>query len=246
MTFPDAIEILNPDDTHKRPKGSANWPGVEGRTDRAPVPAQAGAWGSILPAVWSFMLAARARGVGTVWTTAQGPLERELAKVLGVPFEEVILAAFIPLAFTLGTDFKPAPRIPRKEVLHWEPRARLPGRPDPRAAWQADRTHTEVPSPHRSRDKSAGPGVRSCRKPWPSRVWWVSVVGTDDGRVSAASEQHAQARPDSGCCGDVAGRALAMSRYEVLAPHLHERVPLARLAADEGDERPRPPGGREP
>ncbi|MGW4471072.1 nitroreductase family protein [Nonomuraea sp. NPDC004354] len=95
-------------------------PGVEGRTDHAPVAVQAGAWGSILPAVWSFMLAARARGLGTVWTTAQGPLERELAKVLGVPYEEVMLAAFIPLAFTLGTDFKPAPRIPRKEVLHWE------------------------------------------------------------------------------------------------------------------------------
>ncbi|MEV1174531.1 nitroreductase family protein [Nonomuraea sp. NPDC049784] len=95
-------------------------PGVEGRTERAPVAVQAGAWGSILPAVWSFMLAARARGLGTVWTTAQGPLERELAKVLGVPYEEVMLAAFIPLAFTIGTDFKPAPRIPREEVLHWD------------------------------------------------------------------------------------------------------------------------------
>ncbi|WP_433430224.1 nitroreductase family protein [Nonomuraea sp. CA-141351] len=95
-------------------------PGVEGRTERAPVAVQAGAWGSILPAVWSFMLAARARGLGTVWTTAQGPLERELAEVLGVPYEEVMLAAFIPLAFTIGTDFKPAPRIPREEVLHWD------------------------------------------------------------------------------------------------------------------------------
>lgn len=95
-------------------------PGVEGRTDRAPVAVQAGAWGSILPAVWSFMLAARARGLGTTWTTAQAPLERELAEVLGVPYEEVMLAAFIPLAFTVGTDFKPAPRIPREEVLHWD------------------------------------------------------------------------------------------------------------------------------
>ncbi|MEV4395691.1 nitroreductase family protein [Nonomuraea sp. NPDC049607] len=95
-------------------------PGVEGRTDRRPVAEQAGTWGSILPAVWSFMLAARARGLGTVWTTAQAPLERELAGVLGVPYEEVMLAAFIPLAFTLGTDFRPAPRIPREEVLHWD------------------------------------------------------------------------------------------------------------------------------
>nr|WP_240972460.1 nitroreductase family protein [Nonomuraea sp. FMUSA5-5] len=95
-------------------------PGIEGRTDHAPVTEQAGTWGSILPAVWSFMLAARARGLGTVWTSAQAPLECELSEILGVPYEEVMLAAFIPLAFTLGTDFKPAPRIPREEVLHWQ------------------------------------------------------------------------------------------------------------------------------
>ncbi|MEV5754360.1 nitroreductase family protein [Actinoallomurus sp. NPDC052308] len=94
-------------------------PAVEGRTDRASVLDQSMTWGSILPAVWSFMLAARARGLGTVWTTAQGPRERELAKALGVPSDEVMLAAFIPLAYTIGTDFKPARRIPRDEVLHW-------------------------------------------------------------------------------------------------------------------------------
>ncbi|MFJ2645643.1 nitroreductase family protein [Streptomyces sp. NPDC087420] len=95
-------------------------PAVEGRTDGASALDQSMTWGSILPAVWSFMLAARARGLGTVWTTAHGPLERELADVLGVPYEEVMLAAFLPLAFTLGTDFGPAHRIPREEVLHWE------------------------------------------------------------------------------------------------------------------------------
>lgn len=95
-------------------------PAVEGRTDRASVLEQSMTWGSILPAVWSFMLAARARGLGTVWTTAQGPLERELAEVLGVPHREVMLAAFVPLAFTLGTDFRPARRVPREQVLHWD------------------------------------------------------------------------------------------------------------------------------
>jgi nitroreductase len=95
-------------------------PAVEGRTDGASALDQSMTWGSILPAVWSFMLAARARGLGTVWTTAQGPLERELADALGVPYDEVMLAAFLPLAFTLGTDFRPAHRIPREEVLHWE------------------------------------------------------------------------------------------------------------------------------
>ncbi|MQY29281.1 nitroreductase family protein [Nocardia aurantia] len=95
-------------------------PAVEGRTDGATVSEQAGTWGSILPAVWSFMLAARARGLGTVWTTAQAPLERELADILHVPYDKVMLAAFIPLAYTIGTDFRPAQRIPRDQVLHWD------------------------------------------------------------------------------------------------------------------------------
>ena len=47
-------------------------PAVEGRTDQASAHEQSMTWGSILPAVWSFMLAARARGLGTVWTTAHG------------------------------------------------------------------------------------------------------------------------------------------------------------------------------
>lgn len=94
-------------------------PAVEGRTDWAGVQDQAMTWGSILPAAWSFMLAARARGLGTVWTTAHAPVERELAALLGVPYDDVMLAAFIPLAYTIGTDFRPARRIPRDEVLHW-------------------------------------------------------------------------------------------------------------------------------
>jgi len=94
-------------------------PAVEGRTDRASVQDQSMTWGSILPAVWSFMLAARARGLGTVWTTAQAPLEQKLAELLRVPYREVMLAAFLPLAYTVGTDFRPARRIPREEVLHW-------------------------------------------------------------------------------------------------------------------------------
>ncbi|WP_245627718.1 nitroreductase family protein [Actinomadura oligospora] len=95
-------------------------PAIEGRTDRASAAVQSGTWGSILPAAWSFMLAARARGLGTTWTNAQGPLERELAATLGVPYKDVMLAAFIPLAYTIGTDFKPAPRVPRDQVLRWD------------------------------------------------------------------------------------------------------------------------------
>ncbi|MFJ4799014.1 nitroreductase family protein [Kitasatospora purpeofusca] len=95
-------------------------PCVEGRTEGLSVTHQAGTWGSILPAAWSFMLAARERGLGTVWTTGNLPLEREFAQELGIPYPEVMQAAFIPVAYTLGTDFRPARRIPRAQVLHWD------------------------------------------------------------------------------------------------------------------------------
>jgi nitroreductase len=95
-------------------------PCVEGRTDRAPVVVQASRWGSIIPAAWSFMLAARARGLGTVWTTFHLRQEREAAELLGIPFDEVMQAALIPVAYTLGTDFKPAARHPLDTMVHWE------------------------------------------------------------------------------------------------------------------------------
>ena len=84
-----------------------------------PSAAQAGMWGSILPAVWSFMLAARARGLGTSWTTLHLLHEQEAAQVLGIPYEKVTQAAMIPVAHTLGTDFKPGPRRPLDQILHW-------------------------------------------------------------------------------------------------------------------------------
>jgi nitroreductase len=80
---------------------------------------QAGAWGSILPAVWSFMLAARARGLGTCWTTVHLNYEQEAAEALGIPFAKVTQAALIPVAYTLGgTDFKPAARVPLASIVH--------------------------------------------------------------------------------------------------------------------------------
>ena len=95
-------------------------PCVEGRTDRAPVVVQASRWGSIIPAAWSFMLAARARGLGTVWTTFHLRQEREAAEILGIPFDAVMQAALIPVAYTLGTGFKPAARHPLDTMVHGE------------------------------------------------------------------------------------------------------------------------------
>jgi nitroreductase len=95
-------------------------PCVEGRTDHAPVVVQASRWGSIIPAAWSFMLAARARGLGSVWTTFHLRHEREAAELLGIPFDEVMQAALIPIAYTVGTDFRPAARAPLDTMVHWD------------------------------------------------------------------------------------------------------------------------------
>jgi nitroreductase len=94
-------------------------PCVWGRVDNLVPVEQAGVWGSILPATWSFMLAARARGLGTCWTTVHLYYEQEAAEVLGIPYDRVAQAGLIPVAYTLGTDFKPAPRIPMESIVHW-------------------------------------------------------------------------------------------------------------------------------
>jgi nitroreductase len=95
-------------------------PCIRGRLDGTSTLVQAGSWGSILPAVWSFMLAARARGLGTSWTTLHLYFERETAEVLGIPYEKITQAALIPVAYTIGEDFKPAPRESLDSVLHWD------------------------------------------------------------------------------------------------------------------------------
>lgn len=78
---------------------------------------QAGLWGSLLPAAWSYMLAARTRGLGTAWTTLHLAYEREAAEVLGLP-DNVRQGALIPTAHTIGTSFRPAEREPVENVMH--------------------------------------------------------------------------------------------------------------------------------
>jgi nitroreductase len=95
-------------------------PCIEGRTENMPFLRQAVTWGSILPATWSFMLAARARGLGTAWTSLHLVYEREAAAVLGIPYEQVMQVALIPVAHTIGTEFKPGPRMPREQRVHWD------------------------------------------------------------------------------------------------------------------------------
>lgn len=89
-----------------------------GRAESGGALGQASQYGSLLPAAWSFMLAARARGLGTAWTTLHLMFEQEAAKVLGIPFEQVTQTALIPVAYTKGTDFKAGARKPLEPVLH--------------------------------------------------------------------------------------------------------------------------------
>jgi len=76
-------------------------------------------WGSILPAVWNFMLALRSRGLGSAWTTIHLLREREMAELLGIPFETHVQAGLFPIAHTLGTRFRRAARQPVHEVLRY-------------------------------------------------------------------------------------------------------------------------------
>ena len=93
-------------------------PGITGKVDGMPNMLSSSLLGSIIPAAWSFCLAARARGLGTSWTSLHLMFEQEAAEVLGIPFEEITQVALIPVAYTKGTDFKPGPRIPLDDILH--------------------------------------------------------------------------------------------------------------------------------
>lgn len=93
-------------------------PVIDGVVEGQDLFTQASLWGSILPAVWSFMLALRARGLGAAWTTVHLHKARAMAELLGIP-PATTQAGLFPVAYTRGTDFKRAPRRPACEVTHW-------------------------------------------------------------------------------------------------------------------------------
>src|SRR5690606_29208170 len=93
-------------------------PCLRGRTDGLPGWAAASLWGSLFPATWSFMLAARERGLGTCWTTLHLQYEEEAAEVLGIPYDRVAQGALIPVAWSKGTDFTAGPRVEVDGIVH--------------------------------------------------------------------------------------------------------------------------------
>ena len=94
-------------------------PCVEGRVEQGGVVAQASVYGSILPAAWSFMLAARARGLGSAWTTLHLVFEQDAARILGIA-AGVTQTALLPVAYFRGTDFKPATRLAPRDHIYWD------------------------------------------------------------------------------------------------------------------------------
>ena len=88
--------------------------------------AGSGFYGSVWPAVWSFMLALRSRGLASTLTTMHLALEPEVQELLGIP-DTVSQMGLIPVAHYKGETFKPAKRRPAAEITYWD-------------AWKSPRT----------------------------------------------------------------------------------------------------------
>jgi nitroreductase len=94
-------------------------PCIEGRPPADTSPARwVATMGSIFPAIWSFQLALRARGLGSVLTTVHLYEEQRVADLLDIP-EDVMQVALLPIAYTIGTEFKRARRTPAASITHW-------------------------------------------------------------------------------------------------------------------------------
>ena len=95
-------------------------PCLEGRIPAgAPGGMLAAQYGSIYPAMWSFQLALRSRGLGSCLTTISLFFEQDVAKLLNMP-DDIMQVAMLPVAYTKGTDFKPAARLPAETITHFD------------------------------------------------------------------------------------------------------------------------------
>jgi nitroreductase len=94
--------------------------GAGAQVDRTSVFWQSSRWGSVIPTLWSFLLALRSRGLGSAWTTLTLVREQEVADLLGVAYDEWMQVGLFPIAYTIGTDFLPTPRRPGADFLRWD------------------------------------------------------------------------------------------------------------------------------
>ncbi len=93
-------------------------PCAQGRPEGRSPERLAALYGNCHPATWSLMLALRARGLGSAWTTVHIAYEAEAKSLLGLP-DDVTQGGLLPVAHFTGTDFRPAKRIPARERTYW-------------------------------------------------------------------------------------------------------------------------------
>lgn len=95
-------------------------PCIYGREEKQPL-GGVSFWASLFPAVWSFCLALRSRGLGSCWTTLHlvNDGEKQVADVLGIPHDKYSQGGLFPIAYTKGADFRPAKRLPAEQLTHW-------------------------------------------------------------------------------------------------------------------------------
>jgi len=94
-------------------------PCLDGRLEEDLGPQRLAAfYGNILPAAWSLMLALRARGLGSAWTTLALRHEKDIARLMQIP-RDITPAALLPVAYFIGEDFHPAQRVPARERTYW-------------------------------------------------------------------------------------------------------------------------------
>lgn len=95
-------------------------PCIEGRSEGGGNLANSGLYGSIIPAAWSFMLAARMHGLACAYTTLHLKYEREVAELLGIDFQRYMQVALLTVGFFKGESFRPAERLPLESIVHWD------------------------------------------------------------------------------------------------------------------------------
>jgi nitroreductase len=90
---------------------------VDGLPVTDAISSQVGYYGSILPAAWSLMLALRARGLGTTWTTLLSARQEAVKAVLNMP-AHAMQTVMLPVAYTKDAVLRRAERLPPEVVTY--------------------------------------------------------------------------------------------------------------------------------
>ena len=198
--------------------GRTDGDGAGAHAERTAAVWQAMRWGSVLPTVWSFLLALRSRGLGSAWTTLSVVKEREVAEVLGIPYDRWTQVGLFPIAHTIGTDFAVTPRRPATDVLRWN-------------SYGGD-------APRRLPDELTGPGteqVRRGRAPGASSTsTWASWATSAVTEAALAASRTSSAAARRACTRG----SWSMTTTESTG---HLRLRLASVLAWRTSPRPAPP-----